>query len=85
MKREPVREITAADVRALRETMMKQVGDRYALAYISAMPRCADGLELAVQCEYILNNLRGWRGEQAREIKAVLHYYKKQVYTAEGY
>lgn len=32
---------------------------------------------LRVQCLYILSNLGGWRGERAREVKAVLKAFSK--------
>ena len=55
-----------------------------AQAYIEAMPMAEDEGAMmynspargrAVQILYILSNLQGWRGEEAREAKAVL---KKQ-------
>ena len=55
-----------------------------AQAYIEAMPMAEDegsyfynnsAKGRAIQLLYILNNLQGWRGEEAREAKSIL---KKQ-------
>lgn len=52
----------------------------YAVSYCDALP---DALRLygeagvKVQILYILNNLGGWRGERAREVKAALKGFAK--------
>ena len=43
----------------------------YAASYAKAA-REMEGYEWRVQCLYILNNLSGWRGEKAKEVKEFL-------------
>lgn len=55
----------------------------YARAYINAMSEAmamSDDREHAakVQVLYILNNIAGWRGEEAKAHKAVLRLFSKQ-------
>jgi len=66
------------------KTKPQSMGKGAAQAYIEAMPIAEnEGVHFynsaargrAVQILYILNNLQGWRGEEAREAKAIL---KKQ-------
>ena len=49
----------------------------YAAAYAKAGLEMTDKEEIRVQCLYILNNLSGWRGEEAADAKAVLKYLSK--------
>lgn len=61
-----------------------------AQAYIEAMPMAEDEGAMmynnpakgrAVQLLYILSNLQGWRGEEAREAKAILKsQYEKDMW-----
>jgi len=46
--------------------------DVYAHAYIDAGLSMNNPEELRVQILYILNNLSGWRGDEARTVKAAL-------------
>ena len=63
---------------ALRAVCKEQT-DEYAKTYArSGLSMCwGDGLR--VQCLYVLSNLGGWRGERAREVKAVLKAYNGEV------
>lgn len=59
--------------------------NEYARAYAEAalnhpfgVNRVMEGEELRVQLLYILNNLQYWKGERAREVKAVLKKASQQ-------
>ena len=54
----------------------------YALTYIYAIPNAIEeygGEGLQSQLEYVLANLNGWRGETAKESKAVIKKYASLV------
>ena len=53
----------------------------YALTYIHAIPNAIaeyGGHGLQSQLNYVLANLNGWRGETAKESKAVIKKYAKE-------
>lgn len=54
------------------ETAKPGANIRYAASYAQAGLRMRDEASQRVQALYILNNLSGWRGEEAREVKAAL-------------
>lgn len=57
------------------EIMKSEVKNEYALAYINSLDDVVDhdGMHgLLVQIRYIKENLKGWRGENARTVKAFL-------------
>lgn len=57
-----------------------KIKNEYAKTYIiRGIPQCQDAHELAVQFLYILNNLQGWRGEDARQLKADIKTYCKSM------
>lgn len=61
--------------------MKKEVKNEYAKAYIFALDQVVDkdGMQgLVVQMKYIKENLRGWRGETAREVKEFLTKWIKE-------
>ena len=52
----------------------------YALTYIHAIPNAIEeygGQGLRVQLNYVLANLNGWRGETAKESKAIIKKYAR--------
>lgn len=49
----------------------------YAVAYAKAGLNMTDREMIRVQCLYILNNLQGWRGEEAKQVKATLNQFAK--------
>lgn len=49
----------------------------YAINYCKAA-MLMEGHELGVQCLYILNNITGWRHEQAKEVRATLKTFAKE-------
>jgi len=54
----------------------------YALTYArTALELNMKGYELGVQLLYVLNNLHGWSGEEARNIKAMFKRFYKEVST----
>jgi hypothetical protein len=58
----------------------KEVKDCYAIAYLNKIPDAIniDGTDgFKVQILYILNNLRTWKGENARQAKKVMIEYVK--------
>ena len=67
------------------KTARENVQDEYAQSYLQAIPQAieagGDDLineaddALKVQLLYALNNMKGWRGDLARETKAVLKKY----------
>lgn len=60
--------------------MKPVVKNGYALAYINAaLNNHMTGHTLKVQVLYILNNLSGWRGEDARRVKSELKAFCKGV------
>ncbi len=57
------------------EIMKNEVKNEYALAYIKSLDDVVDhdGMHgLLVQIRYIKENLKGWRGENARTVKVFL-------------
>lgn len=57
------------------EIMKVEVKNEYALAYIKSLDDVVDhdGMHgLLVQIRYIKDNLKGWRGENAKAVKAFL-------------
>jgi len=57
-----------------------EVKDPYARSYLSAIPDSiekygSDGFR--TQLLYVLNNMKTWRGDRAREVKKVLLSYAK--------
>ncbi len=55
--------------------MKKEVKNQYAQAYLVSLTDVVekDGMHgLLVQIKYIKENLKGWRGETAKEVKAFL-------------
>ena len=55
--------------------MKKEVKNAYAQAYLTSLDDIVekDGMHgLLVQIKYIKENLKGWRGENAKEVKAFL-------------
>lgn len=56
--------------RVVAAAKVKKSGDiMYAATYASAGLRMTDPEEIRVQILYILNNLSGWRGPEAKETK----------------
>ena len=54
----------------------------YALTYIHAIPNAIEeygGEGLQTQLNYVLANLNGWRGETAKESKAIIKKYANLV------
>ena len=54
----------------------------YALTYIHAIPNAIEeygGEGLQSQLNYVLANLNGWRGETAKESKAIIKKYANLV------
>lgn len=67
--------------------MKKEVKNEYAKAYIFALDDVVDkeGMQgLIVQMKYIKENLKGWRGETAKEVKAFLTEWIKEKEKNEG-
>jgi hypothetical protein len=67
--------------------MKAEVKNEYALAYIKSLDDVVDhdGMHgLVVQVRYIKENLKGWRGENAREVKAFLTEWIKLKEKNEG-
>ncbi len=63
------------------KAVLDEAPSEYAKAYAAAAMEAAakHGQEgLRVQVMYMLCNLRGWKGERAREAKAALKDYAKQ-------
>jgi hypothetical protein len=58
-------------------TVLRSAKDRYALAYANAGLGLVTEDEISCQCLYILNNLGGWRGEEARATKEIFHRLSK--------
>lgn len=63
--------------KALKEVMSLDVKRSYLIPYAQSYAQAAldynmSGNELQVQLLYVLSNLGGWRGEQARRVKQVL-------------
>lgn len=59
--------------RIINVAMAKNSGDiLYAATYARAGLRMTDPEEIRVQILYILNNLSGWRGPEAKETKEAL-------------
>jgi aconitase A len=61
--------------------MKKEVKNEYAKIYIFSLDQVVDqdGMHgLVVQMKYIKENLRGWRGETAREVKEFLTNWIKE-------
>jgi hypothetical protein len=55
--------------------MKKEVTNKYAQAYLTSLDDVVekDGMHgLLVQIKYIKENLKSWRGETAKEVKAFL-------------
>ena len=50
---------------------------QYAATYAKAGLQMTDRETIRVQCLYILNNLSGWRGEEAKQVKATLIEFSK--------
>lgn len=56
----------------------KECNDPYAQTYLRAIPKAIelDGKNaLRVQLLYVMNNMRYWRGETAREVKKTIKAY----------
>ena len=64
---------------ALHAVIIEQTNNRDSWAAESyaqaALDRQMEGEELRVQLLYVLNNTAYWRGERAREVKAILRRY----------
>jgi hypothetical protein len=61
--------------------MKSEVKDKYALGYLNNLPRVIDeggAKGLCVQMKYILENLKTWRGETAKETKAFIKQWIKE-------
>lgn len=55
--------------------MKKEVTNKYAQAYLTSLDDVVekDGMHgLLIQIKYVKENLKGWRGETAKEVKAFL-------------
>lgn len=64
------------------ETARKECKDPYAQSYLRAMPTAesAYGDEgIGMQLLYCLDNMSGWRGENARATKLVFKKYAKML------
>jgi hypothetical protein len=48
----------------------------YAVEYCRAALQM-QGYELSIQCLYILNNISHWRGEDAKDVRAILKAFVK--------
>ena len=66
--------------------LSKSSNAKYCLSYLEAIPRVIDLAEsynktaiegLKIQIEYALSNATGWKGEIAKEAKAVLRKWLK--------
>lgn len=63
-------------IRDLLANLSEKTKNRYALDYIQNVFRHnLWGDDLVTQCKYILFNLKGWRGEEARQGKVMLNDY----------
>lgn len=70
---------TANQIRALRLAMGNSAVDVTALAYSNGIERSFEeyGIEgVKMNIMYLLTNLRGWNGQEAREAKAILRTIK---------
>ena len=61
---------------ALRAVVREQKNG-YAITYAKHALTMCHGEGLQRQILYVLDNLGGWRGDRAREVKAVLRVYSK--------
>lgn len=50
---------------------------QFAASYAKAGVSMTDREAIRVQSLYILNNLSGWKGEEARKVKATLNQFAK--------
>lgn len=58
--------------------------NQYALTYArTALELNMKGYKLGVQVLYVLSNLSGWSGDEARNIKAMFKRFYKEVATRE--
>jgi hypothetical protein len=73
----------ANNVESFRVCCTRIIGDRnlpavnYAVGYAEAGSRMTDPIEIKVQCFYILNNIRLWRGAIAKETRTELKRLSK--------
>jgi hypothetical protein len=61
--------------------MKEKVSDSYAQGYLNKIPEAIekDGTKgLCVQLTYIMENVKMWRGDEAREIKAFVKEWVKE-------
>lgn len=73
--------ITFEQIYAAVETTQKECKNRYALAYLDAMPVAATDYGkhgVIVQLMYAMSNMQTWRGENARNSKAVIKQFIKE-------
>ncbi len=57
------------------QRVIRSCPNRYAVAYAQAGKGMTDRHEIKTQALYILSNTSGWRGEEAKMVKATLKQF----------